>query len=208
MAVASRGRPRATGEAPGERDSRQDVLGAAAELFVSHGYSATSTRSIAEKAGLRQASLYHYFAGKEDILAELLAGTVRPSLDYAARLSEKAAEDWAKLWALARFDIGLLCSGPVNLGALYLLPEIGADRFAAFRRERAELKAIYRGLAGAGEITGDLLFGLVESVIIVRREKPPAEGFAAAGADAALRVAGCPETRLAEMRSAGLALCP
>jgi AcrR family transcriptional regulator len=206
VAVASRGRPRATGESPGDRDSRKDVLESAAELFVSQGYSATSTRSIAEKAGLRQASLYHYFAGKEDILAELLAGTVRPSLDYAEELADGPGSDWAKLWALALFDIELLCSGPVNLGVLYLLPEIAADRFVLFRSERSQLKDAYRTLAGAGEIQVDLLFGLVESVIIVRREKPPAPGFAAAGADAGLRIIGCPETELPGVRSAGEAL--
>jgi AcrR family transcriptional regulator len=186
------------------------VLDAAAELFVSRGYSATSTRSIAEKAGLRQASLYHYFAGKEDILAELLTGTVRPSLRMATALAAMPGSDWAKLWALCRFDIELLCSGPHNLGALYLLPEVAAARFADFRRERAELKDAYRALAGAGEMPTDLLFGLVEGVILTRREKPLLDvaAFAAAGADAALRVAGCPEAQLAGVRSAGQALCP
>jgi AcrR family transcriptional regulator len=182
------------------------VLDSAAVLFVSQGYSATSTRSIAEKAGLRQASLYHYFAGKEDMLAELLAGTVRPSLNYAADLAGKPGSDWAKLWALTRYDIELLCSGPVNLGVLYLLPEISADRFGQFRHERAELKNAYRTLAGAGEMQVDLLFGLVESVIIVRREKPLADEFAAAGADAGLRVIGCSEADLPGVRSAGQAL--
>ena len=51
------GRPRATGEPAG--DSRQDLLDAAAALFIDHGYAATSTRAIADRAGLRQASLYH-----------------------------------------------------------------------------------------------------------------------------------------------------
>ena len=74
------GRPRASGAAASKQDARQALLGAAAELFTAAGYTATTTRAIAESAGLRQASLYYHFPAKEDILAALLAETVRPSL--------------------------------------------------------------------------------------------------------------------------------
>jgi AcrR family transcriptional regulator len=209
------GRPRATGESAGERDSRQDLLDAAAELFTERGYTATSTRAVAELAGLRQASLYHYFGGKEDVLAELLEGTVRPSLRTAEVLRDVPASAAAKLWALCRFDIDLLCRGRHNLGALYLLSEVSAARFAGFRRDRAALKAAYRALLGelAGPVSGldtraDLLFGLVEGVILTRREKAIEDvaAFASAGADAGVRLAGCAESDLPEIRLEGLSV--
>jgi AcrR family transcriptional regulator len=205
------GRPRATGESVGERDSRQDLLDAAAELFTERGYAATSTRAIADRAGLRQASLYHYFGGKEDILAVLLEGTVRPSLRMADALSARPASATAKLWALCRYDIELLCTSRYNLGALYLLPELRTERFAGFRTERAGLKAAYRALLVATsdvDTRVDLIFGMVEGVILTRREKaiPDVVAFATAGADAGVRVAGCAEAGLPAIRAEALAV--
>ena len=216
------GRPRAQGPSADGLAPRDGVLAAAAELFTRQGYGTTTTRAIAERAGLRQASMYHYFAGKEDILAALLEGTVRPSLDLARTLvahpsAEAGAE--ARLWALCRADVELLCGGPYNLGALYLLPEVAAERFAAFHRVRAELKASYRGLlAGTAaasplpaaelELRADLVFGLIEGVILIRRQDPDpsAPALAVAAADGALRLSGAPEPVVADAATRGAAL--
>ncbi|MFJ6406961.1 TetR/AcrR family transcriptional regulator [Streptomyces hydrogenans] len=212
------GRPRAQ-ERPGDDGltPREEVLAAAAELFTHHGYTATSTRTIAERAGLRQASLYHHFDGKEAILAALLEGTVHPSLDVARRLvAHTGAPPEARLWALCHSDAALLCGGPHNLGALYLLPEVQAERFAVFHRVRSALKSCYGQLLTATEpgaalgpqdleLRTDLVFGLTESVILIRRADPDRapEALAAATADAALRVAGVPQRSLARLRREG-----
>lgn len=185
------GRPRATGEPAG--DSRQDLLDAAAALFIEHGYAATSTRAIADRAGLRQASLYHYFGGKEDILVELLEGTVRPSLRAARALLELEASPQAKLWALCRFDLSLLCGGPHNLGVLYLRPEIQISRLTSFHTERAELRGLYHTLvlaAGGDDMAADLVFGLVEGVVLTRQSKTLPSDYPDAGADAGVRITG------------------
>ncbi|MGW3399339.1 TetR/AcrR family transcriptional regulator [Streptomyces hydrogenans] len=211
------GRPRAQERPAGGPEPRDEVLLVAGELFTTHGYTATSTRSIAERAGLRQASLYHYFDGKEAILAELLEGTVRPSLEVAAALvSRTEASPEARLWALCHSDAALLCGGPHNLGALYLLPEVGTERFADFHRLRGELKSSYAGLLAATApgadlaveelaLRADLLFGLTESVILIRRADPDRDPGALAGAtaDAALRVAGVSPRSLARLRREG-----
>ena len=214
------GRPRAQGPAADGLTPSEGVLAAAAELFTRHGYAATTTRAIAERAGLRQASMYHYFAGKEDILATLLAGTVQPSLDLALVLVARAEPSpEARLWALCRADVALLCAGPHNLGALYLLPEVGADRFAAFHQARTALKAAYRELlaataAGAAlpsaalELRADLLFGLIEGVILIRRQNAdtPADELADAAADAALRLSGAARRVAADAARQGAVL--
>lgn len=198
------GRPRAQQRADSGLSAREELLTAAAELFTTRGYAATTTRAVAERAGMRQATMYHYVAGKEDLLAELLESTVTPSLALAGKLladDASAAED--RLWELCRSDVALLCGGPYNLGALYVLPEVRAERFTGFHRVRDELKEAYGTLlaatrAGAaldeGELAlrTDLVFGLIEGVILVRRSGPerPVAAFAAATADAALRIVG------------------
>ncbi|WP_306317041.1 MULTISPECIES: TetR/AcrR family transcriptional regulator [unclassified Streptomyces] len=214
------GRPRAQERPASGLEPREEVLAAAAELFTTRGYTATSTRAVAERAGLRQASLYHYFDGKDAILAALLEGTVRPSLRVAHELVPRAdVPPEARLWALCHSDVALLCGGPHNLGALYLLPEVQTDRFTVFHEVRAELKESYAQLLAATEpgsaldarelaLRADLVFGLTESVILIRRAAPEREpgSLAEATADAALRIAGVPQRSLARPRREGRGL--
>jgi AcrR family transcriptional regulator len=209
------GRPRAARRPDSGLPARDELLAAAAGMFTEHGYAATSTRAIAERAGMRQATMYHYFGGKEDLLAALLEGTVTPSLGLARRLlaDDGPASPEARLWYLCRSDVELLCTGPHNLGALYLLPEVRTERFAGFHRVRLELKEAYGQLLAATESCGsldkrelvlrnDLVFGLIESVILIHRSDPdrPVQAFASATADAALRVAGAGAADLAAAR--------
>jgi AcrR family transcriptional regulator len=198
------GRPRAAQRPDSGLSPRAELLTAAAELFVTRGYAATTTRAVAERAGMRQASMYHYVSGKEELLAELLESTVTPSLAYARKLladDVRAAED--RLWELCRADVEVLCGGSHNLGGLYLLPEVRTERFAGFHAVRGELKDAYRQLIAATAVGGalaksdldlrtDLVFGLIEGVILVHRSEPdrPVSEFARATADAALRIAG------------------
>ncbi|GAB2855472.1 TetR/AcrR family transcriptional regulator [Streptomyces deserti] len=198
------GRPRVARRADSGPTPRDELLAAAAELFTSRGYAATSTRAVAERAGMRQASMYHYVSGKEELLAELLESTVTPSLAYARELlADDAARAEDRLWELCRTDVELLCGGPHNLGALYLLPEVRTERFAGFHAVRAELKDVYRQLIAATtpggalpksglDLRTDLVFGLIEGVILVHRSDPqrPVSEFAKATADAALRIVG------------------
>ena len=190
--------------------AREELLAAAAELFTTRGYTTTTTRALAERAGMRQASMYHYVGGKEDLLAELLEGTVTPSLALARTLlADTGRPAEARLWELCRSDAELLCAGPYNLGALYLLPEVASPRFAGFHEARAALKSAYATLlSGTAPCVGlpaadlalraDLLFALIEGLILANRSTP---AFASAAADAALRVAGVPEADLPDLRA-------
>jgi AcrR family transcriptional regulator len=210
------GRPRL---APRQREgtsAREEILDAAAELFSEQGYAATSTRAIAVAVGIKQASLYYHFANKEQILSELLADTVVPSLDAAAALAAGGEPPEACLWALAAFDVRLLCSGRWNTGALYLMPELRSPRFAAFHGQRQRLRAAYADLVAAGSADGafacpdvatsaDLVFGLVECVVATRARRGhlDAEQFAPVVADACLRLLAVPARRASSARRRG-----
>jgi AcrR family transcriptional regulator len=200
------GRPRAV---PKELtgDVREEILAAAASLFERDGYTCTSTRAIGLAVGLRQASLFHYFARKEDILTELLDQTLRPTLDLAGRISLKSLDADIALWMITREDVANLCRGPHNLGALQLLPEVRGPQFAWFWRRRRQLfkeysSQISRGIA-AGSLpladpwtTCDLVFGLVESVITARPQMRRRAATPSVIADGALRLCGVRSTRI------------
>jgi AcrR family transcriptional regulator len=198
MATEGRGRPRLEQPRRPGGTAREQILDAAAELFTTQGYANTSTRRIAEAVGVRQASLYHHFATKDDILDALLAGTVDEPLRLAAELLAESGPAPQRLYTLVVADVSHLCASTWNLGALYLLPELRVDRFAQFRSRREQLRGRYRQLADAAiaecagpPAAGDLPFRLVESAINTRSDDqhcPPDQAWVVA--EGALRTLG------------------
>ena len=83
---AGPGRPRSQQPSRPGATARDEILDAAAELFTTHGFANTSTRSIADAVGIRQSSLYHHFKTKDDILEDLLEGTVLGGQVFALSL--------------------------------------------------------------------------------------------------------------------------
>ena len=63
-----RGRP--SGAVPGQ--SREAILTVAAELFAKHGFTGTTTRAIAAKAGVNSALVYYFFATKAKLFAAVV----------------------------------------------------------------------------------------------------------------------------------------
>nr|WP_271208817.1 TetR/AcrR family transcriptional regulator [Rhodococcus wratislaviensis]GLK33170.1 TetR family transcriptional regulator [Rhodococcus wratislaviensis] len=56
----------------GNSDRYNQVLDAALRTFAAHGYERTSVNDIAEAAGLKKPSLYHYMDSKEDLLENII----------------------------------------------------------------------------------------------------------------------------------------
>jgi AcrR family transcriptional regulator len=198
MSSDGRGRPRLERSRRPGKTAREEILDAAAELFTSAGYASTSTRRIADAVGIRQASLYHHFATKDDILDALLDKTVDAPLQMATALLDEQGPAAPRLYLLAATDVDQLCGSRWNLGALYLLPELRVERFEKFRLRRADLRGLYRTLSqaviaecdGHGEAE-DVPFRLVESVINRRSDDDAcADGQCWVIADAALRTLG------------------
>ncbi|MBL8325793.1 MAG: TetR/AcrR family transcriptional regulator [Rubrivivax sp.] len=66
-------RPRSAGY----DEHRDEILAAAARLFATRGYAATSMNDVAAACGLSKATLYHYVADKHDLLALVSRSHVR-----------------------------------------------------------------------------------------------------------------------------------
>jgi AcrR family transcriptional regulator len=178
------GRPRAVGDHNSTLSSREQILDAAAALFSEAGFAGSSTRAIADRVGIRQQSLYYHFAGKDEILAELLSASVRPSIEFVERIEAHVPHEISPagaLFALASTDARTLRRAPHNIGTLYLLPEIQDPRYNTFRQERVQLRAIYGRLGAAAahpevaasigeDRLGIILIQLAEVVIQLRRE--------------------------------------
>ncbi|KRQ18699.1 MULTISPECIES: TetR/AcrR family transcriptional regulator [Mycobacteroides] len=192
------GRPRRTSPIREGKTTRDEILDASAELFTTDGFAATTTRRIAESVGVQQASLYYHFKTKDDILDALLAMTIDQPLHYAGLIADRPEAPVVRLYALALADAAQLAASRWNLGALYLLPDLRADRFAVFRGKRDQLRTHYQDLAaaaGRADMIRDgverLPFRLVESVIMLRADGDSISPEALA--DATLRVLGVAE---------------
>ncbi len=169
------GRPRNRPVGP-DADPREDILDAAATLFESRGFGATTTRQIAAAAGLEQGSIFHYFSRKDDLLAELLDRTLEPALAYATWLDRQPVPPDQKLYLLAYRDTVNICSGPHNLAMLMHLPEAKRPEFRNYWDKRLALKRTYGRYVTAGSRNGifthlppglatELVFAMVESTI-------------------------------------------
>jgi AcrR family transcriptional regulator len=53
------------------------ILDAASRLFYENGYHATTMRDLAAEVGVKAASLYNHFPGKQDILVRICLDTMR-----------------------------------------------------------------------------------------------------------------------------------
>jgi AcrR family transcriptional regulator len=56
---------------------KEEILDVAAGLFAEHGFDGVSLTEIAHAVGLSKATLYHYFAHKEEILGAIVVTTIR-----------------------------------------------------------------------------------------------------------------------------------
>ena len=90
----ARGRPRKTADERDDGNRRQDLLRAAARLFRTQGFAATSTRDIATAAGMRSGSPFYHFDNKEALLAAVMQEGM---VSAAARQAESMARATAPL---------------------------------------------------------------------------------------------------------------
>ena len=133
-----RGRPRLR-PSDSEEDPAEQILSAAGTLFVANGYSATSLAAIAAEAGLQRASLYHHFASKDAMLAEIARRYLAPLLDVLGRFGAEDRPPELQLYRFLRIDLAYVLAAPYDLGALFHLPEV---------RDRARFGALWDAVDG------------------------------------------------------------
>jgi AcrR family transcriptional regulator len=149
------GRPRANPR-PLQRPPEEEILVEAARLFAQKGFAATSTREIAEAAGLRQPSLFHYYPKKECILETLLRRVAEWTLDFAEQLEHVDGPSAAKLYRLLYFDVHSACASSHPVHAILLMPEARAPSFPAFAEADERLVAVLSRFIANAIAEGDL----------------------------------------------------
>ena len=73
-------------------EKRVLIRESAARLFAEKGFEKTTTRDIANSAGISNAALYYYFDSKEEILYQILEETMSTGLQMISELEESQIE--------------------------------------------------------------------------------------------------------------------
>ena len=81
---------------------QQQVVYQAAKIFAKRGYDQTTMQELAASMDLAAGTLYHYFAGKEDLLTAICDQLMEPLLDQAGELLGGDRDPEAQLRALVR----------------------------------------------------------------------------------------------------------
>lgn len=119
------------------RDTRELALAAASTLLHEYGYLGVSMDAVAERVGVRKASLYHHFPdGKEQMVLELAEGAIERGAAGFTQAVQNHATARARLTAIA---VSVFSdptqTGRVVRGALRFLAQEHQDRvFGHFHR--------------------------------------------------------------------------
>lgn len=115
---------------PGQIAAR---LTAAAELFADRGVDNTKIEDVAAATGVPKATLYYYFAGKEEILAFLLADTLQRMADEVVIAVEQEGTAAERLARVIQAQLTVMAEQPAvcrallgDLGRAGRIPDIAA----------------------------------------------------------------------------------
>jgi AcrR family transcriptional regulator len=140
----------------GRPAGHQALLDAASAEFARRGYYATSIRDIAARAGVSLSALYHYYPGKQALLAALLHEGIDA---YFARCDEALAEAGndpagrlaAVVGATVRYRAERSVASLILINEARALPEGEA---AAYRERERRATDLFRSAIDAGIASG------------------------------------------------------
>jgi TetR/AcrR family transcriptional regulator, cholesterol catabolism regulator len=88
---------------PRSNEKLQEIERVSARLFAHNGYHRTTMRDIARVLQMNQASLYHYFPGKEDILFKLMNDAMDDAMAVLEKICAEERPPDEKLRAVLQF---------------------------------------------------------------------------------------------------------
>ena len=93
------------------REGHEQILRAALNILVEHGYRAMSMRRVAAAAGMKLGNLTYYFASKEDLVRELLDAVISSyEIEFDAIVHEDGASAEDRLTELCVLILEDICT--------------------------------------------------------------------------------------------------
>ena len=164
-----------------ERETYNEILAAAAELFGERGYKGTTTRAIAERAGVNEVTVFRRFKNKRGVLQALGESWANSMAGFAIATLPEPTDTQATLETLAELEIAqatqfggaamrLAMDAKASPEVAEMLTEGPNDNFAGLAAYLAERQA-------AGDLRADLdpavmaeaFFALTSTLVMSRQ---------------------------------------
>lgn len=147
------GRPRAATDAG--RSRRRDIKRAAVTVFAEKGYHAARISDIAAEAGVAHGLVYHYFAGKEELLAEVFRGTWQQLELGLKSIAASESSTRQRLSEVVRLMLGSYRLAP-DLVRVVILEVTRSGHLRAQVDEVAQVFAVIERMIEEGQQSGEL----------------------------------------------------
>lgn len=146
--------------------TRQIALEAAIDMLYEVGYSATTTISIAKRAGISRGALMHHFGSKADIMTYVVEAVYQEEIGIYRQRFEHITEPRAYMLALPE-TVWSVLSRPAGIAALEVLQGSRSDTVLAIKlrpvQQRIESDARSRVEQGIGAAASLAFMRLVVS---------------------------------------------
>jgi AcrR family transcriptional regulator len=121
-----------------DADLRTAILDAARHLIVANGHRDVSMRDIAGDVGCSVSSLYLHFANRDALIHTLIDEGFQRWYDEQLAISERVAEPWGRLEAMARGYVDFGLASPEVYEIMYLFHPRSVERLPKelYRRAR------------------------------------------------------------------------
>jgi AcrR family transcriptional regulator len=155
----------------GPRRRAEEVLEAAASVFAERGFHGASTQDIADRLGMRQASLYYYFASKEAALEQVCQRGIEHIIGDTEIIAAGPGSATDRLAGIMRRHVEPLAENCASLRAylheVRFLPKEARRRIGkvARRYERIVEGLLEQGIA-TGEMRADLDIHIAADAIL------------------------------------------
>jgi TetR/AcrR family transcriptional regulator, regulator of autoinduction and epiphytic fitness len=204
---------RSTSRVERRRDRRKaEIVRTATALLSEHGYQGMNLEDVAERTDIAKATLYHYFSGKDELVAAVLEAL---TVEVNQRLEQEldAVRDRScleQLRVLIREQVRILTDTAPEVATVFSWPKTWPESFEPIIKDsRRRHDAIFRRVVEAGLANGEFdcpdpdvalqcLHGVLnQSSLWIRPSLPP-------GRKAELREAVvATASRMLSLRSAG-----
>jgi AcrR family transcriptional regulator len=158
--VRTRGRPRKTLLERDDGNRRADLLRAAAVLFRSQGFAATTTRDIAAAAGMQSGSPFYHFKSKDALLFAVMQEGMHAALarQRAALPATAKQSPQAQLRGLVQTHFQVLLGPDSDFipVMLYESRSLNSDQRAALSALQSEYEALWTPVLAALHASGAL----------------------------------------------------
>ncbi|MGP4107954.1 TetR/AcrR family transcriptional regulator [Virgibacillus sp. L01] len=88
------------------RQRRANIMSAARDVFIEHGYEHTTMKHVMDAAGVSRGGLYQYFSNKEDLFEAIIEEGLRNEAENTAELLSMTESHWKLLMQLLFGDDG------------------------------------------------------------------------------------------------------